>query len=209
MLLQVAGARDHALCGLCQLAGAQGAVLQLSDADGHVEPFADQLHIAVVQHHVHCDVREFLEEIAQHRAQVVHTEIRRHRNPQQTRGITLHRADQRIRLAGIIEHPQGAVVIGQTDLCRAHPASCPVQKARTQTGLKRRHMLGNGGFRNPHLAGCVRKSTLVHHGGEGFHFGQAIHDSYLFHFAPAGSRNPPGIAQNARDPVSLRHRRAA
>ena len=80
---EIGGRRDHTLGRLGQLAGAQGAVFQLTNTHGHVEPFRDQFNIAVVQDHVHCDVGEFLKERRQDRGQVIDAKVGRHRNPQQ------------------------------------------------------------------------------------------------------------------------------
>ena len=109
--LEIARRADHPLRRLGQLAGAQAGILQLADPDRHVEAFADQLDIAVVQHHVHGDVGIFQQEIPQDRRQQVHAEIGRDRNPQQARRRRLHRRHQGVGLACVIQHAAGAVVI--------------------------------------------------------------------------------------------------
>ena len=175
VFLEIGRRADHPLGRVGQLAGAQGTVLQIAHADRKVEAFADQLDIAVVQHHVHGDVGIFQQEIAQNRRQQVHPEICRHRNPQQARGGRLHGCDQRIGLARIVQHAAGAVVIGQSDLGRADAAGGAVQQSRPKARLKGRDVFRNGRFRNTHLLGRVSKAALVHHGGEGFHFSQSVH----------------------------------
>ena len=150
-------------------------IFQLAHPERHVEAFGDQLDVAVVQHHVDGDVGKLRQEVAQHRREMIHAEIGRDRNAQEPRWRRLHRRHQSIGLAGIVQHPAGAIVIGQANLGGAHPAGGPVQQAGTETGFERGDMFRNGRFRNTHLLRRVREAALVHHRGEGLHFGQTVH----------------------------------
>ena len=123
VLGEVGGRGDHPPGGLGELAGAQRRILQLADPDRHVEAFGDQLHVAVVEHHVDGDVRELLEELAQHGAQVVHAEVGGDRDPQEPRGRGLHGGHERVGLARVVQHPARAVVVGEPDLGRATPGA--------------------------------------------------------------------------------------
>ena len=122
VFLEIGGRCDHALGGFGELAGAQGAVFQLTDAHGHIETLADQLNVAVIEHHVHRDIGIFLQEFPQNGRKVIDPEIGGHGNPQKPRGRGLHGCHKRIRLARIIEHPARAIIVGKPDLRGAHAA---------------------------------------------------------------------------------------
>jgi hypothetical protein len=63
--LEIGGGADHPLLGFADLSGAKRAVLQLTDTDRHVEPFRDQLDVAIVQLHVHRDLGVLPQEAAE------------------------------------------------------------------------------------------------------------------------------------------------
>jgi hypothetical protein len=196
VFLEVARRTDHPLVGLGELARAQRRIFQLADAHRHVEAFRNQLHVAVVQHHVHGDVREFLQEVPEDRRKVVHPEIGRDADPQQTRRRRLHRGHQRVGLAGIVQHPARAVVIGQTDLGRAHAAGGAVQQPRAKPGFQRGDVLGHRRLGDAHLARGVGEAPLIDDGREGLHFRQTVHGSSRFFQAPhmtVWRRNPAGM----------------
>ncbi len=175
VFLEIGGGGDHAFGRLGQLASPQGAVFQLSDTDGHIETFADQFDVAVVQHHVDGDIGEIGEEFGQGGRQMVHAKVSRDRDPQKARGRGLHRGHKRVGFARVIQHAAGTVVIGKPDLCRTDAAGRAVQQPRPKPCFKRGYVFGYGGFGDTHLLGRIGKATLVHDRGECFHLCQAVH----------------------------------
>ena len=145
-LLEIPRCADHPLGRFGQLPCTKAAVLQIADPDGHVEAFADQFDVAVVQNHVHGDVGIFQQEFPKDRRQEVHPEIGGHRHPQKARGGRLHAGYQRVGLTRVVQNAAGAVIVGKADLGRADPPRCPVEKPRAKPGLKRRYVLGHGRF---------------------------------------------------------------
>jgi hypothetical protein len=125
----------------------------------------------------------------------VATEIRK-----RPEGGGLHRGYKLIGLARIIQDAAGTVVIGEPDFSGADAAGREVQKAGAEARLKGRDVLGHRRFGDAHLLGRVCKATLIHHGGEGFHFSEAIHaDSsarlvFLSEFVTAKSGRTAALA---------------
>ena len=118
IFLEIGRRGDYPTGGFGQFAGAQRAVLQLSNPNGQIETLRDQFHIAVVQHHVDRDIGVFQQEVAQNGGQKVHPEISGYRDAQKARRRGLHRGDQRVGLARVVQNAAGAVVIGKADLGR-------------------------------------------------------------------------------------------
>ena len=82
MALEIAWGGNHAHTRLGELARSQRAIFQITNADGHIKALRNQFHIAIVEDHIHGDIWEIREKLAQHRRKVVHTKICRHRNSQ-------------------------------------------------------------------------------------------------------------------------------
>ena len=68
---------------------------------------------------------------------MVDAEIGGHADPQQAGRCALHRCHKRVRLARVVQHPAGAVIIGQPDFGGRNPAGRAVQQAGTKPGLER------------------------------------------------------------------------
>ena len=54
----------------------EGRVLQFAGANGHVEPFGDQVHVARGERHFHADARVLARELCEHDGEVGRAEVR-------------------------------------------------------------------------------------------------------------------------------------
>lgn len=182
VLREVRRTGDHSARGLGDPACAHARVRKLAHEDRHIETLTDQFRRPVHQHHIDAELGEIREEFREDRRQVLHAEVGRGGEAKQARGLALHRRDETICLAGVIQDPTGPIVVGQADVSRRDPARCPIEEAGAEACLQVGHMLRDGGFGDPHLFGGIGEATLIDDRGECLHFCQSVHPVFLSQF---------------------------